>query len=162
MLSKTLTDFSSDSNENSWIVIDDVVMGGKSFGKFKIEKNLGIFYGAISLENNGGFSSVRFGPDSINVNNYTKIVLHIKGDGKRYKFRLKENINDRHSFVNYFETSGDWEYIEFPLADFYPKFRGKHLEMPNFSGKTIAEFGFLIGNKTAESFQLKIDSVTLK
>ncbi len=147
---------------DKWIIIDDVVMGGKSFGKFKIEEEYGVYYGAISLENNGGFSSIRFRSDNINIDNYTKVVLHIKGDGKRYQFRIKETVNDRHSFVAYFETTGDWEDIEFSLSDFYPIFRGKHLEMPNFSGKTIAEIGFLIGNKTAESFQLKIDSVMLK
>mgnify|MGYP006897146671 CR=1 FL=1 len=36
------------------------------------------------------------------------------------------------------------------------------LDLPNFSGNTIAELGFLYGNKKAEPFELLIDSITLE
>lgn len=137
-------------------------MGGISSGNFKIEDGYGTFYGEVSLENNGGFSSIRFQPEKIHVNAYSKLILHVKGDGKRYQLRVKENKTDKHSFVSYFKTSGDWEYIEFPLTDLSPKFRGKALEIPNFSGNIISEFGFLIGNKIEEHFTLKIESVVFK
>ncbi|MFQ3182569.1 MAG: NADH dehydrogenase [ubiquinone] 1 alpha subcomplex assembly factor 1, partial [Polaribacter sp.] len=59
MTSQIIFDFNKSSNIKNWIVIDDVVMGGKSSGSFKLSSDgYGIFMGDISLENNGGFSSV--------------------------------------------------------------------------------------------------------
>ena len=62
-------DFNKDSSRSDWRIINDGVMGGESQGKFYIDtEGNGIFEGTISLENNGGFSSVRYGFDKINVN----------------------------------------------------------------------------------------------
>jgi len=44
----------------------------------------------------------------------------------------------------------------------YPAFRGRKLELPNFSESTIEEIAFLIGNKKNEDFELLIDSITLE
>lgn len=163
MQKQPIFNFNKTSNTEDWVIIDDVVMGGKSNGKFKLDNNgHGLFYGVISLENNGGFSSVRYNVKTIDVKGYTKIVLHIKGDGKRYQFRIKETETQRHSYVSYFKTSGDWETIEIPLKDLSPKFRGRVLDIPNFSGSTITELGFLYGNKKAEDFRLLIDTIALQ
>ena len=58
VISKQLIfDFSSDTDISSWRVIDDVVMGGESSGNFIINtEGNAVFYGKVSLENNGGFS----------------------------------------------------------------------------------------------------------
>ena len=59
--SMTIFNFNKTSNINNWQVVDDVVMGGLSSGTFSInQQGNGIFKGAVSLENNGGFSSVRY------------------------------------------------------------------------------------------------------
>ena len=140
-------------------IVDDGVMGGKSAGYFKINaKGNGEFYGHVSLENNGGFSSVRY-QTTVHVNANTSIMLHIKGDGKRYQIRVKESADQKESFVNYFTTSGAWQTVTIHLKDLYPKFRGKHLDSANFSGTKISEIGFLIGNKKAEPFNLEIAKI---
>lgn len=163
MKQETITKFNTSSNANHWAIVDDVVMGGKSSGHFKInDDGKGMFYGEISLENNGGFSSVRYRKDAIDTKGFIKLKLRVKGDGKRYQFRVKENLNQQHSYVTYFTTSGDWETIEIALTDLFPKFRGRVLDLPNFSGNTIAELGFLYGNKKTEPFELLIDSITLQ
>lgn len=150
-------------NNAQWIIIDDVVMGGKSNGEIKTNSDGKVcFHGIISLENNGGFSSVRYRPEQISTRGFTKIKFLVKGDGKRYQFRLKENLNDRHSYVNYFTTNGNWETITINLHDLFPKFRGKQLDIPNFEGSKIEEVGFLFGNKKAESFELFIDNISLE
>lgn len=154
--SNTATDISN------WIIIDDGVMGGTSNGNIKLNTDNHIsFYGTISLENNGGFSSVRYRGAVVNSKGYSRITLRLKGDGKRYQFRVKENSNQRHSYVSYFTTSGNWETITFPLHSLLPKFRGRTLDIPNFSGDTISEIGFLVGNKKVENFELIIDNVAL-
>ena len=48
-------------NENTlpWRSINDGVMGGLSSGGMRLEDGIAVFSGTLSLENNGGFSSVR-------------------------------------------------------------------------------------------------------
>ena len=94
MQSMKIFDFNKTSNIDNWKVIDDVVMGGKSSGTFYLNKEgKGVFKGSVSLENNGGFSSVKYQFKEIKIKQYSKIVLKIKGDGKTYQFRLKSALS---------------------------------------------------------------------
>lgn len=163
MASQIIFNFNKSSDIKNWIVIDDVVMGGKSSGSFKLNSDgYGVFLGDISLENNGGFSSVRYRFEKILINKSTKISVRIKGDGKKYQFRIKSNSGDYYSYISSFSTTGEWQEIEIPLKDMYPSFRGRKLDQPNFSNDTFEEITFLIGNKNKEKFQLLIDKIELK
>ena len=163
MASQIIFNFNKSSDIKNWIVIDDVVMGGKSSGSFKLNSDgYGVFLGDISLENNGGFSSVRYRFEKILINKSTKISIRIKGDGKKYQFRIKSNSGDYYSYISSFSTTGEWQEIEIPLKDMYPSFRGRKLDQPNFSNDAIEEITFLIGNKNKEKFQLLIDKIELK
>ena len=158
-----LFDFSKESRLSSWRIVDDVVMGGRSNGSFKInEAGNGLFYGNISLKNNGGFSSLRYSFDKLSISDFTKIVLRIKGDGKQYQFRIKDDNDNFYSYIKQFKTSGSWETIEISLNEMYPAFRGRKLDIQNFNSDTLAQIAFLIGNKKEESFQLEIDKIYLK
>ena len=159
----TIFNFNQNSNLRNWRIVDDVVMGGRSEGNFKItSEGNGMFWGNVSLENNGGFSSVRYVFNKTNVKGYTKIVIRVKGDRKDYQFRLKANSNDYYSYIMPFSTLGEWETIEIPLDEMYPSFRGRKLSMSNFSGDSIEEIAFLIANYKAEEFKLLIDSIELQ
>ena len=157
-----LVKFSLESNLSNWRIVDDIVMGGKSNGNFDLsDDGYGLFYGSVSLENNGGFSMVQYKFEPKAVYDYSKISLRLKGDGKTYQFRVKSDTNEKHSFVTPFETSGEWEIIEIPFNALYPAFRGRKLNHSNFAGKNLEMIAFLIGNKTSEFFKLTIDSITL-
>ena len=57
---KVLFDFQASKNPPTWQIVNDDVMGGVSTSKFQVLTNGGaIFSGVVSLENNGGFASVR-------------------------------------------------------------------------------------------------------
>jgi len=156
-------DFNQKSDLKNWRIIDDVVMGGKSSGSFQLNpEGHGVFKGSISLENNGGFSSVRYTLEKRLIKGFTKIVLKVKGDGKKYQFRLKSNSRDYYSYISTFSTTGAWQEIEIILKDMYPSFRGRRLEKENFSEDYIEEVAFLIGNKNKEEFKLMIDKIELK
>ena len=156
-------DFNSNSNISNWSVVDDVVMGGRSTGNFKINKNgFGEFYGNVSLENNGGFSSVRYRFSAIEMKGFNEVVLRVKGEVKKYQFRIKDDLNNQYSFTSIFETNGEWQTIKISLSEMYPVFRGRKLELGNFSSESIVEIAFLIGNKTAENFKLEIDNIYLQ
>lgn len=162
MTSKIIFDFNKDSNIKQWRIVNDGVMGGLSVGSFTLSPNgHGLFKGEISLENNGGFSSVRYRFEKLQVTEDSNITIKLKGDGKNYQFRVKDDSNNYYSYIVTFPTSGKWEEIKISFKDMYPSLRGRKLDMPNFSKNSIEEIVFLIGNKRTENFTLLIDKIAL-
>lgn len=162
MNAQTVFDFTSETSLEQWYRLDDGVMGGISRGNLTVNsEGHGVFSGTISLANNGGFSSIRLVPQPIAIGKATKMHIRLKGDGKNYQFRIKNNRGQYFSYIYPFETSGDWQTIEISLNEMYPTFRGRKLNQPNFSGDRIEEIAFLIGNKKEEGFELWIDSLEL-
>lgn len=158
-----LFQFKPSSNISNWTTIADYVMGGVSKGTFYLsESGTGVFKGTVSLENNGGFSMVKYSIGPKQIGDFSTVVIRLKGDGKRYQLRVKTNKTDSHSYAAYFNTSGNWETIEIPFSSLSPIYRGRSLNMQNFPGKQLEEIAFLIGNKQAESFKLEVYSVELK
>ena len=163
LFSHIIFDFNKNSSISNWVVVDDVVMGGRSNGNFQLNKEgKGVFSGKVSLDNNGGFSSVRHGFNKLNIEKFKSIVLKIKGDGKKYQFRIKHKSSDYASYITSFSSSGEWQEIEIPLNSMYPSFRGRKLDEPNFFHKHIEEVTFLIANKKNEDFMLLIDKIELR
>ena len=163
MPSQVIFDFNKSAEIQNWLIVDDVVMGGKSSGTFNLNTDgFGVFEGSISLDNNGGFSSVRYRFEKTLVKEYSTVHIKLRGDGKKYQFRIKAKSGDYYSYISPFQTTGEWQEIEIPLKDMYPSFRGRKLDQPNFSDDYIEEITFLIGNKKEEDFQLLIAKIELR
>ena len=160
---KEIYTFSTQTNIKDWRVVNDGVMGGISKSTLMLN-NAGHaqFSGHVSLANNGGFASVQLNT-SINITDEKKyIVLRVRGDSKRYEFRLKGDLSQSESYVHQFATSGEWENIKLPINEFYPQFRGRKLTIPNFKFDTIEQLNFLIANKQEEDFELLVDWIGLE
>ena len=163
MTGETLYDFSRDNSLDNWYRVDDTVMGGRSDGNlFVDQEGNGVFTGLVSLENNGGFSSVRYITGRKDVSNYKMVSLRVKGDGKNYQFRIKSERRQYFSYIYDFPTSGKWETIEIPFSSFIPAFRGRELDMKPYPGDNVEEISILIGNKKNEEFTLLIDKIELR
>lgn len=157
-----LFDFNKDADLRNWYIVDDVVMGGESNGRFSIDDDgHGLFEGTISLDNNGGFSSVRHMFPYQQVTDDSNILIRLKGDGKPYQFRVKHDRRAYFSYVITLETTGEWQEITIPLKDMIPMFRGRRLNMPGFDKNRIGQLGILFGNERPESFRLLIDEIRL-
>lgn len=154
--------FSENASLTRWQTVNDGVMGGVSKSDLSLsENNHGKFTGHVSLANNGGFASVKFMTD-VKVNAETQqIVLKLKGDGKTYQFRIKSSQDQSESYVQEFKTNGEWQTIKLDLNNFYPQYRGRKLDKPNFNFSQIEEIRFLIANNKEEDFILLIDSIRL-
>ena len=158
----TLFDFSNTSNISKWRIVNDDVMGGISTSSFERDKNgIGVFQGRVSTENYGGFASVRYSMKKTKVEKATTVRIRLKGDGKNYQFRMKHKSSDYFSYINTFSTSGDWQVVEMKLSDFFPSFRGRKLNKPNFDKDSIEQIAILIANKKNEKFRLEIDKIEL-
>lgn len=160
---KTLFDFADPAAMRGWHIEDDGVMGGVSKGTFTRDRNgYAIFSGKVSLENDGGFSSVQCYFDPVDVSSYRTAVLSVRGDGKSYRFIVESEKDARHHYVANFETTGEWQEIRIPLRQMYPVRRGNRLDLPDYPGQTMAQVRFMIANRKAESFRLQIASVRLE
>lgn len=155
--------FSIDINVKEWRVVNDGVMGGVSSSSLRLSAaGHGQFSGHVSLANNGGFASMHWNKSIELTQDKKYIVLRVKGDGKAYEFRLKGAVSQSESYVHPFATSTEWETIKLPIAAFYPQFRGRKLDRPNFNFETIEQISFLIANKQEEDFELLIDWIGLE
>ena len=158
-----LFDFSASSDWSGWATQNDAVMGGKSSsGLSRSNEGKAVFTGDVSLRNNGGFASLHYQFTPKDIRDYESAVIHLKGDGKEYQFRLKAGLNERASYTYTFNTSGEWQTIEIPLNKMEPSYRGNKLDQPNFNANQMQEVRLLIGNGKAESFRLEIDKLALQ
>jgi hypothetical protein len=160
---KKIYTFSTQTNIKDWRIVNDGVMGGISNSSISLtDAGQGQFSGHVSLANNGGFASVQLNT-SIKLAAHQKfIVLRVKGDGKRYEFRLKGATSQSESYVHQFATTGEWETVKLAISEFYPQFRGRKLDKPNFNFDGIEQLSFLIANKQEEDFKLLIDWIGLE
>ena len=160
---RIIYDFSKMEDLDGWYVVDDGVMGGRSKGKLNVENgDTGVFSGKISLENYGGFSSIRYYTGELNVKKNKYVTVILSGDNKYYQLRIRSSRNDRHVYTKKFFAKDGWQEIRVPLDSMEPYFRGQRLRISNFDKRYISEIGFLIGNKVRENFELKIRSIILE
>jgi monofunctional biosynthetic peptidoglycan transglycosylase len=116
------------TQESSWQAINDGVMGGLSQSQLSgTSAGTAVFMGVVSLENNGGFASVRMSLDEADLSEYDGLALRVLGDGKRYRLRLRsEDRSDAVAYQATFDTAGDvWQVVEIPFASFLPTYRGR-------------------------------------
>jgi hypothetical protein len=158
-----LFNFNLNSNIDNWKIVDDSVMGGISSSKFFVDASgNGVFKGSVSLENNGGFCSVQHYPKPVSLKEKKIFSIRLKGDGKKYQFRVKSKRSNYYSYIYVFQTRTDWQTIEIPITELYASFRGRTIDIPNYDGANLEEIAFLVGNKKNEGFQLMIDKIEVK
>ena len=67
-LNTMIFDFNKNADISVWKIVDDRVMGGISQGRFSLtEEGYGKFHGLVTTESNGGFSSVDYNFNTLEV-----------------------------------------------------------------------------------------------
>jgi hypothetical protein len=152
-----MIDFSK-QEKGLWRVTDDGVMGGLSNGNMIFEQDHGIFNGNISLDNNGGFSSVFRAVENL-PEDAENLVIDVKGDGQVYQLRLVIYVNGyRLAYKHDLKTTANKrEKITLSMADFKATFRGRMIQSaPILNSAAIREVGFLMTKKVAGQFSLSV------
>jgi len=152
--------FSFAPGEPTWYTVDDVVMGGVSSSRFEIvEPNTLFFSGSISLENNGGFSSIRSNWNIVDLSGFDGILLRVLGDGKVYRLRIRtEETGGDIAYNGAFETMPDkWIQVYLPFAKMVPTYRGIVMNEEQLDVTSIGSFGFMLSDKQSGDFELKVD-----
>ena len=162
-MEKTIIDFSSPDEQARWEIINDSVMGGVSESRISIIDNrAALFQGVVSLENYGGFASMRTLPQNFNIAECRGLTVRVKGDGKDYRIRLKTDTSyEGIAYQSHFSTEKDkWIIARLPFDAFTPVFRGRIIEdAPELDTSIIRRIGFMIADKQTGPFRLEIDWV---
>lgn len=157
--SMTIIDFSRGGS--IWPQINDGVMGGLSSGQMVAADGYATFQGNVSFDNNGGFSSVRSRPVIHDLSAFEGLTLRVRGDGKRYAFRLKTDASfDGVSYqVEITPPAGEWIEIDIPFGDFVPVYRGRKVaDHPPLDPSRLATFGLLISRQEGP-FRIDIERI---
>lgn len=157
-----LFDFSTTTNAPAWQIVNDEVMGGVSTSRFDLVNGVAVFRGDVSLENSGGFASVRSQPARHDLTGCDTFVIRARGDGRRYKFTVRTGTGfDTPLYQCAFATKpGDWTEHRLAFEDFVPTFRGRVLtDVPPLDAARVRSVGFLISDKQAGAFRLEIASI---
>ena len=154
-----ITDFTDSAL--TWQTVNDDVMGGVSSSRFAAgPEGVARFSGALSLENNGGFASVRSEGRLPDLSGHEVLVVRVKGDGRTYQMRVRTEVDGRATdYRAEFPTrDGEWLEHRLRLADFVATWRGQTVpDAPAVNPARVVSVGFLLADKKAGPFALEID-----
>lgn len=146
-----------------WRVINDGVMGGLSQGRALLTEESILFEGEISLENNGGFSSLKSPFTSYDLSGKKYLKIRYRGSGQPMAFTLETN---RRWYRPYFKkrlssTSGQWVEERIELQDFEAYRIGSRLKQTLTEDflEQIIRIGFISDGKQAGPFRFEVDYI---
>ena len=147
-------DFTNPNTMRDCWIVNDSVMGGVSQSSLRQDVDGMVFEGLVSLENNGGFasmrSSARFPPGT------QQIELTAKGDGKRYKLVMRTALAPRVTYAADFIAEPTWQPYRFNANQFITTVRGQAVNAPALSFADVIEFGVLIAHNQAGRFAIQL------
>ena len=159
-----LFDFADAASATGWATQNDTVMGGVSQSTSTWENGQLVFQGTLSLENNGGFTSLvspidnELGQRSAGA---SAIVIDALGDGKTYVLQLRGA--DQTRFIQRFATvAGTQQKYVLPIDKFEavtsflePVANAAPIELAN-----IRQLALYLLDKQAGDFELAVTSIS--
>ena len=158
---KVLFDFTGADAAKEWQNVNDGVMGGVSEGKFKItDKKMLDFYGTLSLENNGGFASVRSKAKKLGLEKGDALLVRVRGDGREYSMNL--HVPRQLAAFSYRATvqtkKDEWIEVKLPLDKFVATSFGRQVkDAGQVDPGEVNGLGFLLGDKKAGPFKMEVE-----
>lgn len=156
----TLFQFTGEHADQAWASTNDGVMGGLSQGSSSIVADGLHFSGRLSLENNGGFSSVSTNV-KLDLSAAKGVRLKVLGDGRTYLIRFQSDAVYRERWpVNFgaeFQTTaGEWIEVFVPFAELTQSWRGRQFTEYTFNAQDIRRMTLMLADKQSGPFELKV------
>ena len=137
-------------------------MGGISHGspaRNKVTGNLK-FWGSLSMENNGGFSTIRTEVAAGSFAGAKGVHVKVKGDGRQYKFMAMKEGKGRYQ-IDLDTIAGEETDVQIHFEDMEYWYWGwKKDNMPALGGDDVVAVGFMIADKNETPFELEIMTVS--
>jgi NADH dehydrogenase [ubiquinone] 1 alpha subcomplex assembly factor 1 len=163
---KVLFDFTGTDVAKEWQNVNDNVMGGVSEGKFKItDKKTLEFFGKLSLENNGGFASVRTKGKKLGLEKGHTLIAKVKGNGREYQMNLSvPTIQIAYNYRAVFQTKKDeWIEVKMPLDKFEAISFGQVVKNAEQVDPTsVNGLGFMLSDKKAGPFKMEVEWIKVE
>ena len=162
---EVLLEFDNPASIRNWRAVNDGVMGGRSVGRYRLtDKNMLEFFGYLSLENNGGFASIRVPSGDFKFKQGDSVILRVKGDGRTYNMNLYAQRNlGGYSFRQSFKTTANKLIeVKLPVDQFVATWRGRVFPKQELNPSQIAGLGILLGDKKQGKFSLQIESISIQ
>jgi len=157
---RTLFDFTKPDAAQAWQPVNDGVMGGVSDGRFKItDQGTMEFFGTLSLENNGGFASVRSRRSNLGLKPDDTLLIRLRGDGREYLLNLYvPTLQIAYSYRAAIPTkAGEWIEVKIPLKDCYAtSFGQKVANAGPVDASKVNSLGFMLSDKKAGPFKVEV------
>ena len=159
-------DFGQSKMGRDWQVILDGVMGGRSQGDALLKENSLYLKGKVSLENNGGFVSLKGPFKSIDLSSFKTLKIRLKSTGIAFAVTLE---TDRAFYRPYFKQaiqveSNDWEIISLDINDFLKyrmgRFNNDQITVDDL--KRVLRIGFISNEKKAGNFEFEVDYIEIR
>lgn len=143
-----------------WRVVNDTVMGGVSRSTVTMKPTMR-FTGALSLEQNGGFVSVRTRPAALPLGDARALRVTLRGDGRVYDLTLRRaDVPLRAgSYRVQIPTRAEATTVEVPLSDFRPTSFGRPVPgAPALDAglDRVVSIGFLLADGRPGPFELEV------
>lgn len=152
--------------ECGWFVVLDGVMGGLSTGKLESVAKALVLSGNISLQNNGGFASIRTPYRKFDLSRYSEVTVRYRSKGQTFAMSLN---NYRRFWRPQFKTflpptNGKWAESVIPLRSF-TKMRFDEVLGGGPSAEELASiirFGFISSDKSEGEFRFEISGIEFR
>jgi monofunctional biosynthetic peptidoglycan transglycosylase len=147
-----------------WTPSDDGVMGGRSRSELVVSNGgAACFTGTVSLENNGGFCSIRSPDLTGGLGGFEGVGVHARGDGKTYTLCLHtRGLLPGTSYRSRFTPPrGQWVRVALPFSDFVLMRYGFRAGVSPVNPAHITAISLLIGDKQEGAFALEVSDVTV-
>lgn len=156
-------DFGSKDTTSNWYIVNDDVMGGRSTSTLEEAENSIRFEGSISLENNGGFASIRSPRKLYDLSSYKTITIRFKSTGRDFGIvleRYRRFYLPTHKLVFSSDTN-EWNTVSFPINAFKKQILGRDIGgfIDTKTLKNIERIGIILFDKKEGDFAVEIDYI---
>lgn len=161
----SIIDFGNSAEKNQeWVLLSDNIMGGLTKSKIEYTNNSVLLSGNISLDNYGGFSSIKTKYESVDLSEYNGIKIKFKSTNQKFAFTLEDNQNwTQPNFKREFSPKKDdtWEELIIYFKDFQEIKIGELTGnmMKSKSLKNIVRMGIMTYEKKEGPFSLEVDYI---
>ena len=158
-------DFGKTNGKNKdWILISDNIMGGVSKSKLEYLDDSFLLTGNISLDNYGGFSSIKTKYENFDLTDYKGVKIRFKSSKQKFAFTLEESKNwTSPNFKGDFNSTKEntWEVITIYFKDFKEYQIGEPTGnmLKTSSLKNIVRLGIITTDKKEGPFTIEVDYV---
>lgn len=161
--SKIIASFEMPESMQNWKSYNDGIMGGRSKGGMEhTGQQTILFTGDISLENGGGFSSIRSKPKPMNMEGASGVIVKARGDGQKYWVGLRTGgqFPEAAYRADLPTAKGEWTTTFIPISDFKQQVWGMLVKGGSpINSAGITSVAITLADKKAGAFEFELEYI---